>query len=169
MIRRRGRNVIAVPRTSAAISSGAKPPQTVASVSMGAGGEGARAKVGAEAELCVGRGIGVGIGKGFCVLAAGGTALVQHDHRCPGLRGGDGGGQSGGAGADDQHIARLLCGLWRDRFVAERRQRGRGVASDDHAVRHFGHAGALPDAAVHGHDAVEAGPHAAMQAARCAG
>ena len=65
----------------------------------------------------IGRGIGMAVGKRLGVLPAGGAALVQHHHRCAGLRGGDRRRQPGRPGADHQHVARLVLGLRAVRFV----------------------------------------------------
>ena len=167
---RRGRNVTARPPTSAAISSAAKPPQTVASVSMRAPAAMARSRNAMPRRNCgSGAAVGMAVGERLGVLPAGGAALVQHHDRCTCLRGGDRGRQPGRPRADHQHVAHLVLGLRAVGFVAERRQRQSRLAGDRHAVGHLGHAGALADAAIHRHHAVETGAHAAMQAARRAG
>ena len=123
-------------------------------------------QVGAEAELCVWRGIGVAVGEWLGVLAAGGAALVQHDDRRPASAAAMAADRPAGPAPTTSTSHDSLRRLWCRRFVAQRCQRQCCVAGHDHAVRHLDHAGALADTAIDGHDAVEAGAHAAMQAAR---
>ena len=134
-----------------------------------AGGHRTIAQLDAEAELRIGRGIGMAVGERLGILPAGGSALVQHDDRCSGLRGGDRCRQPGRPRADHKHVAHLVLGFHAVGFVAERRQRQGRLTGDRHVVGHLRHARALADATIHRHHAVETGAHAAMQAARCAG
>ena len=157
--------------TSAAISSAAKPPQTVASVSMRAPAARARVpQVDAEAELCVGRGHPHGcrqaVWRYWPPVALRSSSTTTDAPASAAAMAAD---NPAGPPPTTSTSHDCSCGLWRGRFVAERRQRQLRLAGHFHAVRHLGHAGALADAAVHGHDAVEARSHAAMQAARCAG
>ncbi len=132
------------------------------------GPSGPRPQRAAQAELPVGVGVRVTVGERLGVLAAGRGPLIQQNDRGTGLRGGDGGAEPGRPAADHQHVA----GALRDavlRHLAQWRQEIRRGAGHLHAVRRLGQAGALADAAVHRHHAVEAGAHAAMQPATSPG
>ena len=97
------------------------------------------------------------------VLPARRVAFLQHEHIRTRTPGGDGGGEPGGSGPDDEDIT---CDVLRPRIHGIRKRRGGAMrALHHHAVLGLHHAGALARAAVHRHDAVEAGAHAAPQAA----
>ena len=118
----------------------------------------------ALAELGVGRVVAVAGGERLQELSARGVAFVEHDHGGARLGGGDGGGEAGWPGADDEHVAVALGSR-----AGGRRERARGrrrVGGNRHAVAHLGEAGPLAGSAVDGDDTVEAGAHAAMDAAR---
>jgi hypothetical protein len=70
-------------------------------------------------------------------------------------------GEAGRARADDEHVAGAV------EARGTRREACRAAAPRDaHPVAHLHHAGALRGEPVHRHEAVLAGPHAAMEAAR---
>ena len=132
----------------------------------GTDGECALAQFSATTKLGVGCRVRVAVCQRLRILTARGTAFVEHD---------DGGAnlccrgccrQPGWTAAHHQHVAEPVLGLRVIRCATKVRERQHRVAGDRHAVSHLGHAGALADTAIDGHHAIEAGPHAAMQAAR---
>ena len=133
-----------------------------------AGGQRAVAQRGALAELAIRRGVGVAFRERLEVLATGSIAFIEHDDAGAGFRRGDGRRQSRGAGTDDEDVAALLLRLVFGDGRERRGLRGRR-ALDAHPGFDLREAGALAGATVDGDEAVEAGAHAAMQAARRTG
>ncbi|WBV41555.1 hypothetical protein PFY06_09865 [Pseudoroseomonas cervicalis] len=103
-------------------------------------------------------------GQRLQILPARRVALIQHQHLRPGARRLDGGGKAGRAGAHHQQVGRAFLQLGRGggqrRWLA-----GRGGA-DVESRRGLHLAGTLAGAALHRHQAVPAGAHAAEHAAR---
>jgi hypothetical protein len=123
----------------------------------------------ALAELAVGGWVGVARGEGLVELAAGLGALVEDDDLGAGLGGGERGGQAGGAGADDEDVAGALGGVVPGGVGGLREEVGGEGAGDMRPLPCLLDAGAAADMAVDGHDAIETGAHAAVQASWGAG
>ena len=132
----------------------------------GTGGHRSIEQRGAKAELSIGHRIGVAVGQRLRVLAARGAAFVQNNDRGASLGCRDCRRQPARTSANHQHVADPVLGLRAVRLATKVRERQGRVAGDSHALGHLGHAGALTDAAIDCHHAVEARPHPAVQTAR---
>ena len=112
------------------------------------------------------------------VLPARLRPLVEDGREHAGPGGGLGRGEAGRTGPDDDEVPvrfrpRVRRGRPRRRNEGDRLRSGAGrfvvsVGGDRHAVAHAGHARPLRRKAVHRHEALEADPHAAEDAARIA-